>query len=162
MSVRSQELSPPGLRGNELDIARYEDMRRALAETDRVDEVKDIRAKAAAMQKYAAQAKDPDLMNYAADINMRAQIRGGELLMQMAERGERQKTGMNQHGSSSVERLPALSDLGVTKTESSRWQRLASLSAACQEQKIVAAKAKAVARPPAPAIPAKGGSPGGR
>jgi len=57
---------------------------------------------------------------------MRAQIRGGEILIEMAERGERAKSG-EADGSGRTPSVPRLTDLGVTKTESSRWQQLASL-----------------------------------
>ena len=49
----------------------------------------------------------------------RTEIKTGELLREMKERGERAKAGDNQHGSSGAQ-LPPLSDLGVSKTQSSR------------------------------------------
>jgi hypothetical protein len=42
-----------------------------------------------------------DLLNYAAEIKMRAEIRAGEMLQKMAERGERH----DGNGRSSNERL---------------------------------------------------------
>jgi hypothetical protein len=63
------------------------------------------------------------LIGYATDIRMRAEIRAGELLAEMANKGERavRKNMQSQQATSK------LSDLGVTRTQSSRWQKLAAL-----------------------------------
>jgi hypothetical protein len=61
-------------------------------------------------------------------IRMRAEIKAGELLAEMKERGERQKPGEASGGNSSTRlplTTPTLSDLGVTKTQSSRWRKAA-------------------------------------
>jgi hypothetical protein len=78
------------------------------------------------MQVYAKQANDGELIGYATDIPMRAEIKAGELLAEMREQKERKGDGRPEkrlQGATVL--LPKLSDLGVSKTQSSRWQRLA-------------------------------------
>ena len=91
------------------------------------------------MQAYARQAKDRELISYATEIRLRAEIKAGELLRQMADTGERDR-GHGDRKSGLQNSTPKLADLGVTKTQSSRWQKLASLSKDKQEEKIEAAK----------------------
>lgn len=67
---------------------------------------------------------------------MRPEIRAGELLRDMADRRERVKGGTQSRPAT----LAQLPDLGVTKTQSSRWQKLASLPKAEQEAKVEQAK----------------------
>jgi phage N-6-adenine-methyltransferase len=111
----------PFLRG-QLLIAR---VKNDLAERLRVEEVTPIIDKWAAFQILAKRAKNTELLKVCIEIRMRAERRAGQLLALMAERGERD-SGHGDRQSEKAKSHPAtqLSGLGVTKTESSRWQQL--------------------------------------
>jgi N6-adenosine-specific RNA methylase IME4 len=125
-------------------LARYDAACRALAAAHRVDEVKTIRDKAVAMQAYAKQAKDTTLITQATEIRMRAERRAGELLIEMAELGERDSGKGNRNPVlKSQAATPKLSDLGISKTQSSRWQELARISDDTFEAKVTSASKRA-------------------
>jgi hypothetical protein len=121
-----------------------------LAEAHRIDEVKAIRDKAVAMQAYAKQAKDNTLITQATAIRMRAERRAGELLKKMAARRERETKGGDRRSKLQPATLitaPKLADLGINKTQSSRWQRLAALDADRFEAKVEGADENGIMRP---------------
>ena len=129
-------------------LALYNAARHALAEAHRVDEVKDIRDKAVALQIYAQQAKDRDLIEHATEIRMQAERRAGELLCKMEKnkgaRGGGEKDAPRGRLVKPRDTTPKLADLKVTKSQSSRWQRLAAMDAAAFEARVEGAKRKAV------------------
>jgi hypothetical protein len=134
-------------------LVRYDQAPNALAACVRVDDVKPIRDKALAMQVYAQQAKDTALIEQATEIRLRAEIRAGELLAEMKVNGTRRKPADNTpppkgKPKASNTALPAmaptLTDLGISKMQSSRWQKLAALPRGEQEAVIGGTKSKAV------------------
>jgi hypothetical protein len=108
-------------------LIRYDAARRALAEAKRVDEVKAIRDKAVAGQAYARQAKDTTLIEHATDIRLRAERRAGELLVKMEKNKGAVPGKTGRKGKPVLDSKPKLKDLGVTKTQSSRWRMLAAI-----------------------------------
>lgn len=123
------------------DLTTYNAAKKALAEAIRIDDVKDIRDKAAAMRLYALQAKDRVLIDQATEIRLRAERRCGELLRDMANRGERHRRGdSNQHAKSQA---ATLQNLDINKSQSSRWQKLSDLEEGDFEELVARAKQKA-------------------
>jgi phage N-6-adenine-methyltransferase len=124
------------------ELARYDAALHALAEAHRVDEVKDIRDKAAAMRAYARQAKDKQLISHATEIMMRAERKAGELLTKMEKNKGARGQLHGRNGSGGRTRLPPedtspkLADLGINKTQSSKWQKLAALDDEQFEAKV--------------------------
>lgn len=128
-------------------LTLYEAARFALSEVRRVDEVKTIRNKAVALQAYALQAKDTGMLRDATEIRLRAEHRAGELLAEMpkAKGAEGNPGGRG----APIVRSPVetaqpatLAELGVTKTQSSKWQKLASLPEDKFEIRVAHAKAR--------------------
>ncbi|MBP9149229.1 MAG: hypothetical protein KBG00_10655 [Rhodoferax sp.] len=81
------------------EIIRYEAMVYAIAECHAIDEVKDIRDKAMALELYAKQARNTDAERKASEIRLRAERRTGELLKDLARATPQtaNQLGENQH-----------------------------------------------------------------
>jgi hypothetical protein len=130
-------------------LVLYETARRALAEAHSVDEVKGIRDMAAALEACAKIAQNTEMIRQATEIRFRAERRAGELLREMPKNeGTRsQLRGDVPVGGSAptppTDDTPRLADLGFTKTQSSKYQKLAALSEDKFEIRVAHAVAKA-------------------
>lgn len=127
------------------ELAKYNDAKRALAVAYRVDEVKSVRDKAMAMRLYATQAKDRVLIDQATEIKLRAERRAGELLREMEKNKGAVPGKTGRKGKPVLDTAPKLSDLGVSKTQSSRWQALAAINESAFEVVVDRARSGASA-----------------
>lgn len=126
-------------------LVKYEAARTALAAAHRVDEVKSIRDKAQALAAYAKQARDTQMVQWATEIKVRAERRAGEMLAQAKVRGELStpQTSRRTDLVARDDKVATLSDLGITRDQSSRWQRLADMPEEHFETAVETAKATA-------------------
>lgn len=124
-------------------LVRYEAARHALQVARDIDEVKDIRDKAQAMAAYAKQAQDTELVEWATEIKVRAERRAGEMLAEMKVNGSRHD-GVNaknlRESHDTTPEAPTLEKLGVSRDQSSRWQKLAAIPEDKFEEAVAAAK----------------------
>jgi hypothetical protein len=103
-------------------LVRYDAMCSAIAAAYSVDEVKDIRDKARAIEVYARQAKNTEAERQACEIRLRAERKAGALLadMEKAKGGDSRPPPVAVGGGP-----PTLAELGVSYNQSSQWQKLA-------------------------------------
>jgi N6-adenosine-specific RNA methylase IME4 len=98
----------------------------ALQESTDFDEILGIRDRGELFRQYSRQQKyGIEIQNAGAEIKIRAERRMGELLREMKEDGELQHGGDRK--SESRFHRATLNDIGISRTQSFRWQRTASL-----------------------------------
>lgn len=102
---------------------------RALAERiETVGDARDLADRARAAQVWAQRAKlGTEQVNLAAVAKLWAERRAGELLRETPK--NRGAQGVGKSAVADRDHTPTLGELGVTKHESSRWQRLAAIPA---------------------------------
>ena len=111
--------------GHMTELVRYDEMCRAIDAAYEVDEVKDIRDKAAALEHYAKQATNIEAERRACEIRLRAERKVGKLLREVARaQGRRSDLSIScqADGKSFKEHLD---DHRISETQASRWQKLA-------------------------------------
>jgi hypothetical protein len=113
-----------------MQLVRYDAMCCAIEAAHKVDEVKDIRDKAVALEHYARQAQNTDAERRACEIRLRAERKAGQLLAKIPKaNGARGNPGGQ---GAKIVRSPdtttqTLSDLGISRDQSSQWQKLGAL-----------------------------------
>jgi hypothetical protein len=111
------------------DLIRYDAMCRAIAEAYEVDEVKDLRDKALAIEVYARQAKNVEAERQACEIRLRAERRWGQLRSTQVAPAHRPEVSQRAT-------VKTLDELGVSRTQSSRWQGLAEVDDQTFEEEV--------------------------
>ena len=93
----------------------------ALAKAERLDELTDIRSRAEAIRIWAKSANQSlEVQNRAAALRLDAERKAGKLLLQLHLRGGNRK--------SKAHAAPLkLEDLGITRDQSTRWQKQAEI-----------------------------------
>src|SRR5579859_5981135 len=136
MAPPDRELAKPGeSQVHHSSLARMETACRLLAEARSIDEVKTIRDKAEAARIYARQVQlGLEAQNDAAEIKLRAERLLGELLagLDLQDGGDAARARSQR----ATEVPPRLRDLGISKTQSSRWQAIASVPTPVFDQYI--------------------------
>lgn len=114
-------------------LVRYDAMCRAIAEAHAVDEVKDIHDKAVALEAYARQACNTDAEREATEIRLRAERKVGQLLKKTDKaKGARGQLQGRDPSGGRIARPPedemrTLKNIGISKDQSSKWQKLADM-----------------------------------
>jgi N6-adenosine-specific RNA methylase IME4 len=104
-----------------MELTKYDAACRALAEARSVDEVKDIRDKAVAIEIYARQANNKDLEANAFEIRKRAERRLGEVMAEMPRAGVGGREGCSENP------LPTLPEMGIGKNLAHRARTTAAM-----------------------------------
>src|SRR5262249_45482569 len=120
-----------------------EQLERSLHSARTSEELKNIRGLSAAMQQYLRNiGAGLQEQNRAAETKIRAERRMGGALAGVgkAEGGGDQRSDHRSHDATAGR--PTLADLGITKTQSSRWQAMASVPEADFEQHIAKVKGR--------------------
>ena len=121
-----------------MEIVLYDRMLYAIAECHRVDEVKDIRDKAMALEMYAKQASNTIAERNACDIRLRAERKVGKMLKDLQRATAPNPCGLGGHTNKVVtsndvtqqpksEYAATLEPTGISRQTAHRYQRLAKL-----------------------------------
>jgi hypothetical protein len=124
-------------------LVRYDAMCAAIEAAYQVDEVKDIRDKALAIETYTRLAHNTEAERQACMIRLRAERKAGQLLRDMEKAKGVLRQGVELPRSTDTTTGKTLAELGVSKDQSSNWQKLADIP----EEQFEAALADVTTKP---------------
>jgi hypothetical protein len=109
-------------------LMHYDTMCRAIEQAYEVDEVKDIRDKHIALQTYFRLAENVEAERQACEIRLRAERKAGAILRSIEKAKGARAPGTNRGTTRSVsDTASTLADLGISRQQSSEWQKLAAV-----------------------------------
>lgn len=109
-------------------LIKYDSMCRAIDAAYKVDEVKEIRDQAAALESYAKQAKNVEAERRACEIRLRAERKAGQLSakLEKSSGGRPKKTRGTTHRVST--KTEQLRDAGISTDQAKQWEKLAKIA----------------------------------
>jgi len=122
-------------------LTHFDRARQELELAASVDEVKKIRDQAEALRQYAKQSRlSLNMQNRCAEIRIRAERRAGDMLKDM-EKHPPGPIPVRDRLHDATDLPPRLEDLGISKSQSSRWQLIASIPEQDFEERVESLKA---------------------
>lgn len=109
------------------ELVRYDAMCLAIDAAYEVDEIKEIRDKALAMETYFRVAKNPEPERQACEIRIRAERKAGSLLSAKEKSGGGQPK-KNSSPTAKSSYAQTLTDNDISDNQSAKWQQLANVS----------------------------------
>src|SRR5262245_12006987 len=113
-------------------LVQFERLRQEIEAARSIPDVKDLRDKAEAIRHYLQQADESlTVLNAVAELKIRAERRAGQILLEMNKNQGGKPVANVSHdarGYDSAENAPLrITELGITHSQSSRWQQIAAL-----------------------------------
>jgi hypothetical protein len=105
-------------------LVKYEAMCSAIDAAYRVDEVKDVRDKALALEHYARQAKNVEAERQACEIRLRAERKAGQLTAKIDKLQGRRLLSAEEK---SATKLAVLKQNGITPKQAAQWEKLGAI-----------------------------------
>jgi hypothetical protein len=118
-------------------LTHFNRARRELELASSLDEVKQLRDKAEAMRTYARQAQfSLEMQNMCAEIKLRAERKLGEMLREANTAARSEANLLRGRTMQPRDDTPSLTDLGISKSQSSRCQQIASMTEGDFEDRV--------------------------